>query len=220
VSRELGLPAVVGTGNATYVLHSGQDVTVSCAEGTAGVVYEGLSDITTQTIDVSGLPTTKTNIMLNLANPAAAYRWWRLPCDGIGLARMEFVVSNAIQIHPMALIHFDQLKSEETKRRILSLTVGYENKTDYFVDKLSQGFATLCAAVYPKPAIIRMSDFKTNEYAGLIGGTEFEQRRKTQCSGSVEPRDTTRHATRRVLGSSVALSNACERTWASTMLSS
>jgi pyruvate,water dikinase len=183
VSRELGLPAVVGTGNATYVLHSGQDVTVSCAEGTAGVVYEGLSDITTQTIDVSGLPTTKTNIMLNLANPAAAYRWWRLPCDGIGLARMEFVVSNAIQIHPMALIHFDQLKSEETKRRILSLTVGYENKTDYFVDKLSQGFATLCAAVYPKPAIIRMSDFKTNEYAGLIGGTEFEPKEENPMLG-------------------------------------
>jgi pyruvate,water dikinase len=121
--------------------------------------------------------------MLNLANPAAAYRWWRLPCDGIGLVRMEFVVSNAIQIHPMALIHFDQLKSQEAKKRILSLTAGYKNKTDYFVDKLSQGFATLCAAVHPKPAIIRMSDFKTNEYAGLIGGTEFEPKEENPMLG-------------------------------------
>jgi pyruvate,water dikinase len=183
VSRELGLPAVVGTGNATYVLHSGQDVTVSCAEGTSGFVYQGFSDITTQTLDVSRLPATKTNIMLNLANPAAAYRWWRLPCDGIGLARMEFVVSNAIQIHPMALIHFDQLKSEEVKKRILSLTAGYKDKTDYFVDKLAQGFATLCAAVHPKPAIIRMSDFKTNEYAGLIGGTDFEPKEENPMLG-------------------------------------
>ncbi|KID81899.1 phosphoenolpyruvate synthase [Metarhizium guizhouense ARSEF 977] len=174
VSRELGLPAIVGTANATYVLHSGQNITVSCAEGTSGFVYEGTSDITTKTLDMSGLPATRTNIMLNLANPAAAYRWWRLPTDGIGLARMEFVVSNAIQIHPMALIHFDRFEDEETKKKITTLTAGYDNKPEYFVDKLSRGFATLCAVVHPKPAIIRMSDFKTNEYAGLIGGAEFE----------------------------------------------
>ncbi|OAQ59691.1 phosphoenolpyruvate synthase [Pochonia chlamydosporia 170] len=183
VSRELGLPAIVGTGIATYVLHNGQDVTVSCAEGTSGFVYEGISDITTQTLDVSSLPATRTNIMLNLANPAAAYRWWRLPSDGIGLARMEFVVSNAIQIHPMALIHFDRLKDEEAKKKIVCLTAGYKDKTDYFVDKLSQGFATLCAAVYPKPAIIRMSDFKTNEYANLVGGSEFEPKEENPMLG-------------------------------------
>jgi pyruvate,water dikinase len=183
VTRELGLPAIVGTGNATYVLHTGQDVTVSCAEGDTGFVYEGISDVTTQTVDLTGLPPTRTNVMLNLSNPAAAYRWWRLPTNGIGLARMEFVVTNAIQIHPMALVHFDQLKDAKAKEEIARLTVGYDHKPDYFVDKLSHGFAALCAAVYPKPAILRMSDFKTNEYAGLIGGAEFEPKEENPMIG-------------------------------------
>ncbi|KAK6828791.1 hypothetical protein RU639_003691 [Aspergillus parasiticus] len=174
ISRELGLPAIVGTGNATYILHSGQDVTVSCAEGDNGFVYEGSSEITTESVDLTELRETRTNIMLNLANPAAAFRWWRLPADGIGLARMEFVVTNAIQVHPIALVHFDQLQDAKAKEDILRLTTGYEDKPEYFVDKLSHGFAALCAAVYPKPAIIRMSDFKTNEYARLVGGREFE----------------------------------------------
>ncbi|KAH7131031.1 hypothetical protein EDB81DRAFT_950438 [Dactylonectria macrodidyma] len=183
VSRELGLPAVVGCGNATYVLHSGQDVTVSCAEGDTGFVYEGISDITTQTVDLSGLTQARTSVMLNLSNPASAYRWWRLPADGIGLARMEFVVSNAIQVHPMALVHFDRLGDADAKQQIAQLTVGYNSKPDYFVDKLSHGLAALCAAVYPKPAIIRMSDFKTNEYAGLIGGAEFEPKEENPMLG-------------------------------------
>ncbi|KAI5462013.1 hypothetical protein BGZ63DRAFT_506812 [Mariannaea sp. PMI_226] len=183
VSRELGIPAIVGAGDATYVLHSGQDVTVSCAEGDTGFVYEGISDIVTKTVDLSGLPETQTKVMLNLANPAAAYRWWRLPVDGIGLARMEFVVSNAIKIHPMALVHFDQLKDEVAKREIIQLTTGYMNKPDYFVDKLANGFAAICASVYPKPAIIRMSDFKTNEYAGLVGGAEFEPQEENPMLG-------------------------------------
>ncbi|KAH7191281.1 Pyruvate/Phosphoenolpyruvate kinase-like domain-containing protein [Fusarium oxysporum] len=174
VSRELGVPAIVGTGNATYVLHSGQDITVSCVEGDTGFVYEGISDITTQTVDLSGLRQARTKVMLNLANPAAAYRWWRLPADGIGLARMEFVVSKAIQVHPMALIHHDELKDGDSKSEITRLTAGYENKPDLFINKLSHGLAVLCAAVYPKPAIIRMSDFKTNEYASLISGAEFK----------------------------------------------
>ncbi|KFH40499.1 Phosphoenolpyruvate synthase-like protein [Hapsidospora chrysogenum ATCC 11550] len=183
VSRELGLPAIVGTGNATLVLHTGQEVTVSCAEGDEGFVYEGVSEITSQTIDLSRLPETRTKVMLNLANPAAAFRWWRLPADGIGLARMEFVVTNAIQVHPMALIHFDKLKDEGAKTDISRLTAGYKHKPDYFVDKLSRGFASLCAAVYPRPAIIRMSDFKTNEYAGLIGGREFEPEEENPMIG-------------------------------------
>ncbi|KAE8416255.1 hypothetical protein BDV36DRAFT_207895 [Aspergillus pseudocaelatus] len=174
ISRELGLPAIVGTGNATYILHTDQDVTVSCAEGDNGFVYEGSSEITTQSVDLTEFPKTRTNVMLNLANPAAAFRWWRLPADGIGLARMEFVVTNAIQVHPMALVHFDRLTDVKAKEDILRLTTGYDNKPEYFVDKLSHGFAALCAAVYPKPAIIRMSDFKTNEYARLVGGREFE----------------------------------------------
>ncbi|KAK4233009.1 hypothetical protein C8A03DRAFT_19828 [Achaetomium macrosporum] len=183
VSRELGLPAVVGTGQATYVLHTGQDVTVSCAEGDIGFVYEGISDITTKTVDLSGLPAVRTNVMLNLANPAAAYRWWRLPVDGIGLARMEFVVTNAIRIHPMALVHFDRLKDARAKQEIARLTAGYGHKPDYFIDKLSHGFAALCATVHPKPAIIRMSDFKTNEYAGLLGGAEFEPKEENPMLG-------------------------------------
>jgi len=184
VSRELGLPAVVGTGNATYLLHTGQDVTVSCAEGDTGFIYEGLSDIQTKTIDLSGLPKVqKTQVMLNLANPETAYRWWRLPTDGIGLARMEFVVSNAIQVHPMALVHYDRLHDLEAKKEIARLTSGYAHKPDYFVDMLSRGLAALCASVYPRPAIVRMSDFKTNEYANLIGGAEFEIKEENPMLG-------------------------------------
>jgi pyruvate, water dikinase len=183
VSRELGLPAIVGTTNATFLLHTGQDITVSCAEGDQGYVYEGLASITTHTIQPSALKPIHTSIMLNLADPAAAYRWWRLPAAGIGLARMEFVVSNAIRIHPMALVHFDRLTDPVAKAQITELTAGYPSKPDYFVDKLARGLAALCAAVHPKPAIIRMSDFKTNEYAGLIGGAEFEPKEENPMIG-------------------------------------
>ncbi|KAK1758275.1 hypothetical protein QBC47DRAFT_374175 [Echria macrotheca] len=183
VSRELGLPCVVGTSNATFVLHTGQDVTVSCAEGDTGFVYDGIADISSQTIDLTNLPTVHTSVMLNLADPASAYRWWRLPADGIGLARMEFVVSNAIRVHPMALVHYDTLRDENAKKEIATLTAGYDHKPDYFVDKLSHGLASLCAAVYPKPAIIRMSDFKTNEYANLLGGAEFEPKEENPMIG-------------------------------------
>ncbi|RYC10667.1 phosphoenolpyruvate synthase [Ciceribacter ferrooxidans] len=174
VSRELGLPAVVGTGNATELLHTGQEVTISCAEGDEGFIYDGIADVTVNDLDVSDLPLTATDVMLNLANPGSAFRWWRMPSDGIGLARMEFVVSNAIRVHPMALVHFDKLKDEAAKTEIAALAAGYDNKPDYFVDKLSRGLARLAAAVFPKPVIVRMSDFKTNEYAGLVGGAEFE----------------------------------------------
>lgn len=183
VSRELGLPAVVGTRNATYILHTNQDVTVSCAEGENGFIYSGISDITTETVDLTGFPSGRTDVMINLGNPAAAYRWWRLPTDGIGLARMEFVVTNTVQVHPMALVHFDQLQDKEAKHRIARLTERYSSKPEYFIDILSHSFAALCAAVYPKPAIIRMSDFKTNEYAGLIGGAEFEPEEQNPMLG-------------------------------------
>ncbi|CEL08993.1 Putative Phosphoenolpyruvate synthase [Aspergillus calidoustus] len=183
ISRELGLPAVVGTGNATYVLHTGQDVTVSCAEGDNGFVYEGCSPIKTETINLTNLPESPTKVMLNLANPSAAYRWWRLPADGIGLARMEFVVTNAIRVHPMALVHFDKLKDAGAKQQIARLTARYMDKPAYFVEKLAHGFAALCAATYPRPAILRLSDFKTNEYAGLIGGIEFEPQEENPMLG-------------------------------------
>lgn len=183
VSRELGVPAVVGTGNGTYILHSGQDVTVSCAEGDKGFVYDGASVITTQLLSLTGLPPTSTKLMINLANPAAAFRWWRLPADGIGLARMEFVITNEIRVHPMALVHFDRLKDLKAKDEIDRLTHAYESKPEYFVDRLAHGLASLCATVFPKPVIIRMSDFKTNEYSGLIGGPEFEPKEDNPMLG-------------------------------------
>ncbi|WP_055046696.1 phosphoenolpyruvate synthase [Devosia sp. A16] len=174
VSRELGLPAIVGTGNATELLHSGQDITVSCAEGDEGAIYEGPAEIEVQTLDLEHLPASTTRVMLNLANPGAAFRWWRLPADGVGLARMEFVVSNAIRIHPMALVHFDQVRDEPARQEIERLTAGYDSKPEFFVDRLSRGLARIAAAAWPRPVIIRMSDFKTNEYAGLVGGAGFE----------------------------------------------
>ncbi|CAH0054619.1 unnamed protein product [Clonostachys solani] len=183
VSRELGIPAIVGTGTGTYHLHSGQDVTVSCAEGDKGFVYEGISDISTEVVDLKHLPQVHTKVMLNLANPEAAYRWWRLPADGIGLARMEFVVTNAIQVHPMALVHPERIKDEAVRLEIAAIASAYNHKPDYFVDKLAHGLAALCATFYPKPTVIRMSDFKTNEYAGLIGGSDFEPKEENPMLG-------------------------------------
>jgi pyruvate,water dikinase len=174
VSRELGLPAIVGTGVATELLHTGQEVTVSCAEGDEGYVYEGVAQVRETQLDVASVPQTRTRVMLNLGNPAAAFRWWRLPSDGVGLARMEFVVANAIRVHPMALVAFDALEDQEAKRQIAALTAGYADRTDYFVDQLSRGLARIAASVYPRPVVVRMSDFKTNEYASLIGGRQFE----------------------------------------------
>lgn len=183
VSRELGLPAIVGTGNATDVLHDEQQVTVSCAEGDEGFVYEGIAEFETKDIDLSDIAATRTKVMLNLANPAAAFRWWRLPADGVGLARMEFVVNNHIKVHPMALVRYEALKDEAARRSIAALTVGYEDKTEYFVDRLARALARIAAAHYPAPVIVRMSDFKTNEYANLIGGREFEPREENPMLG-------------------------------------
>ena len=183
VSRELGLPAVVGCGNATHLLHDGQDVTVSCAGGEEGLITQGLSQITVcnQTVDV--LPDVKTKVMLNLANPASALRWWRLPVDGVGLARMEFVINNAVKVHPMALLNFDKISDTATRDKIAALTATYDNRPDYFVDHLSRGLSRIAAFCYPKPVIVRMSDFKTNEYANLLGGRDFEPHEENPMIG-------------------------------------
>jgi pyruvate,water dikinase len=183
VSRELGLPAIVGTGDATRILHDEQAVTASCAEGDEGFVYEGTSNFEIEELDLASVPATRTQVMLNLANPAAAFRWWRIPADGVGLARMEFVVSNHIKVHPMALVRYDTLKDEDAKRAIAELTQGYEDKTEYFVDRLARGLARIAAAHYPKPVIVRMSDFKTNEYANLVGGAAFEPKEENPMLG-------------------------------------
>ena len=183
VSRELGLPAVVGTGDGTHLLHDDQEVTVSCAEGDEGFIYEGIAKFDVETVDVSHIPETKTKVMLNLGNPGAAFRWWRIPADGVGLARMEFVVSNHIRVHPMALVKYRELKDEAAKAEIAAITAGYDDKTDYFVEHLARGLARIAATFYPKPVIVRMSDFKTNEYAGLIGGAEFEPKEENPMIG-------------------------------------
>ncbi|WP_068114980.1 phosphoenolpyruvate synthase [Tropicimonas marinistellae] len=174
VSRELGLPAIVGTGEATHVLHDGQMVTVNCAEGDRGVVYAGKAEVEVEETKLGAVPKTRTNVMLNLANPGAAMRWWRLPADGVGLARMEFVINNEIRVHPLALTRYDQLTSEEDKAAIDTLTLGYDDREDFFVEKLAMGLSCIAAPWYPAPCIVRMSDFKTNEYAALLGGRQFE----------------------------------------------
>jgi len=183
VSRELGLPAVVGTGDATHVLHDEQEVTVSCAEGDQGFVYEGTAEFGSTKFDFSKSPTTRTKVMLNMANPAAALRWWRMPSDGVGLARMEFVIGNHIRVHPMALVRFDALKDAAAKATIAELTANYPDKREYFVDRLARGLAQIAAPFHPNPVIVRMSDFKTNEYANLIGGAEFEPKEENPMIG-------------------------------------
>ncbi len=174
VSRELGVPAVVGTGDATSVLSDGDEVTVSCVEGDEGHVYAGILDYEREEIDLDDVPEVTTRVMMNIANPAAALRWWRLPARGIGLARMEYLINNVIQAHPLALLHYDELEDGEARAEIDRLTAGYDDRTEYFVDRLAQGLATIAASQWPEPVVVRLSDFKTNEYAGLVGGAQFE----------------------------------------------
>jgi len=183
VSREMGLTAIVGTGDATSVLEDGQDVTVSCAEGDEGVVYAGVLDFETREVALDDVPETRTEVMVNLANPAAAYRWWRLPTDGVGLARMEFIINNLIRIHPMALVRYDELEDKQAKKQIDALTRAYDDKTEYFIDTLARGIARIASAHHPNPVVVRMSDFKTNEYAELIGGAAFEPKEENPMLG-------------------------------------
>jgi len=174
VSRELGVPAIVGTEHGTEALTDGQMVTVSCAEGDTGFVYEGVLpfDVTRTSLKDLGHPHTK--VMMNLANPEDAFALSFIPNDGVGLARMEFMITTYIRIHPLALVGFDQLADPAVKTEIERLTKGYTDKPQFFVDKLAQGVAMLAAAFYPKDVILRLSDFKSNEYANLIGGRTFE----------------------------------------------
>ena len=183
VSRELAIPAIVGTGNATEVLEDGQEVTVSCCEGAEGFVYEGTVDHEVEDVELDDVPETRTKVMLNLGEPAAAMRWWQLPADGVGLARIEFVVNEHIKIHPMALVHFDELDDGEARDRIADLTAGFDDKAGYFVEMLASGVARIAASRYPAPVIVRTSDFKTNEYADLVGGRGFEPEEQNPMLG-------------------------------------
>jgi pyruvate,water dikinase len=183
VSRELGVPAIVGTEYGTEALKDGQMVTVSCAEGEAGFVYEGALPFDVTRTDLKGLGQPRTKVMMNLANPEEAFSLSFIPNDGVGLARMEFIITTYIKIHPLALIHFDQLADMAAKAEIERLTAGYADKPQFFVDRLAQGVAMLAAAFYPKDVILRLSDFKTNEYANLIGGSAYEPHEENPMIG-------------------------------------
>ena len=174
VSRELGLPAIVGTENGTERLEDGQPVTVSCAEGETGFVYQDYLKFDVQRTNLRELPQPRTKVMMNVANPEEAFRLSFMPNDGVGLAREEFIITNYIKIHPLALLEFDRLDDRALKMQIDQLTSGYRDKAQFFVDKLAQGVAMIGAAFYPKDVIVRLSDFKTNEYANLIGGKAYE----------------------------------------------
>lgn len=174
VSRELGIPCVVGTENASLKIKTGESVTVSCAEGEEGFVYEGKLPFKIQKTDIKNLKKPKTKIMMNIGEPDLAFTNSFIPNDGVGLARLEFIINNYIKIHPLALINFNKLTDKAVKKQIEALTIGYKNKAQYFVDRLAQGMAMIAAAYYPKDVIFRLSDFKTNEYANLIGGREYE----------------------------------------------
>lgn len=173
VSRELGIPAIVGSDNGADILSDGTEITVSCAEGEIGRVYDGILEFNIEETDLSNLSHPKTKIMMNLANPDQAFGLASLPVDGIGLARMEFIINEYIKTHPMALVHPEKL-DEKTRQSIATLSSAFTDPVDFFVKTLSEGVATIAAAVYPKPCVVRMSDFKSNEYATLLGGKPFE----------------------------------------------
>jgi pyruvate,water dikinase len=174
VSRELGVPCVVGTGNGTAVLPDGGVVTVSCAEGETGAVYRGAVPFERREVNLGALPPTTTKVMLNVGNPGEAFRLAALPNDGVGLARIEFIIGSFVRIHPLALLHPDRVADPGIRSEIDALTTGYADRGGYFVDRLAEGVAVIAAAFHPKDVIVRLSDFKSNEYAGLIGGRAFE----------------------------------------------
>jgi len=183
VSRELGVPCIVGSGDATEKMVGISEGTVSCAEGEVGNVYEGLLKYEVQTVNVQNMERPKTKIMLNVGSPDNAFSLAAIPNDGVGLARLEFIINNFISIHPLALIHFDRVTDEATRKEIERKTQGYAQKSDFFVDLLAQGVAKIGAAFYPNDVIVRMSDFKSNEYANLMGGSYFEPHEENPMIG-------------------------------------
>jgi len=183
VSRELKVAAIVGCENATELLQNKQVVTMSCAEGAIGKVYQGKLAFKENAVDLTKIPKTNTDIMINAAMPDGIFRWWSLPVAGIGLTRIEFIISSQICVHPMALIQPEKITDEKTRAKIAELTQGYQNPPDYFIDKLALGVAKIAASQYPKPVIVRMSDFKSNEYRGLLAGEFFELKEENPMLG-------------------------------------
>lgn len=183
VARELGVPAVVGCGNATETIKDGATITISCAQGKTGYIYEGKLDFVKNQLDFSNIQMPKTEMKMILSDPEKGFQLSFYPNNGVGLLRMEFIISHAIKIHPMALLKFDEIKEISVRNEIEKLTANCANKEDYFVDKLAQGIAMIAAAFYPKEVIVRTSDFKTNEYANLIGGKQFEPQEENPMLG-------------------------------------
>ncbi|MEP6260485.1 MAG: phosphoenolpyruvate synthase [Gillisia sp.] len=183
VARELGVPAIVGTNEATEKIQDGEIITVSCAEGKTGFVYKGAVEFEENRIDFSTISLPKTEVKFILSDPERAFQLSLFPNNGVGLLRMEFIITHLIKIHPMALVKFDQIEDAEIKKTIIELTKNYTQKEDYFIDQLSQGVAVIASAFYPKEVIVRMSDFKTNEYANLIGGGAFEPKEENPMLG-------------------------------------
>ena len=183
ISRELGIPCVVGTNNGTQTIRSDQKITVSCAEGDEGHVYEGLLKFEVRKLDLTKLPKLRTHIMMNIGNPEEAFELSFLPNDGVGLAREEFIINSYIRAHPRALMDFNKLTDENLKKQIEEISYGYKDKTQFFIDKLAEGVATLSAAFFPKRVILRFSDFKTNEYANLLGGAAYEPKEDNPMIG-------------------------------------
>jgi len=174
ISRELGIPAVVGTGNGTEKITNGQEITIDCSSGEVGVVYQGQIPFQVKKINISNLKKPSVQILMNVGNPDEAFTLAQIPNDGVGLARLEFIINNAVQIHPMALVHPEEVMDKKDSKIIQELTFPYDDKKRYFIDKLAQEAGTIAAAFYPKPVIIRLSDFKSNEYRQLIAGSYFE----------------------------------------------
>jgi pyruvate,water dikinase len=183
VARELGVSAIVGCGNATAKIKNGETITLSCAQGKTGYVYEGTCKFEEKEIDFSNIKLPETEVKMILADPENAFQLSYYPNNGVGLLGMEFIITHHVKVHPMALVKFNDIKEASVKQKIINFTKGYNNKQDYFVDKLSQGIATITAAFYPKEVIVRLSDFKTNEYANLIGGKDFEPKEENPMLG-------------------------------------
>jgi pyruvate,water dikinase len=183
VARELGIPAVVGAEHATEALADGETVTVSCAEGAVGRVYAGAVPFHKETSDLAGLQKPATEIMVNLGNPELAFQVSLMPCDGVGLARMEFIINEYIKVHPMAVLHPQRIRDEAVRAQVEALWAQYADGAAYFVEKLSEGIGTIAAAFWPRPVIVRLSDFKSNEYAALLGGRDFEPHEENPMIG-------------------------------------
>ncbi|MEY4352000.1 MAG: hypothetical protein RLZZ609_241 [Cyanobacteriota bacterium] len=183
IAREMGITAIVGTGEATQRIQDGQPITVSCCEGDVGQVYPGLLDFEVQEQTLDNLPATRTQVLMNVGNPEEAFQLAAIPCDGVGLARLEFIIANQIKVHPLALLAPEKIVSPQERDQIAQLTSGYGTPGEYYVDLLSQGMARIAAAFYPKPVILRFSDFKSNEYARLLGGAAFEPKEENPMIG-------------------------------------